>query len=398
MDRAIIHLNVADFAVAVERAMDRRLTGRPVVIARAGAERAAVYDMSEEAFRAGVRKGMTLAQAVRRCRDARILPPHPERYEQAMRALLQRALPCSPRIEAGENDGHLFIDATGTGRLLGPAMDVAWRLRREIRTHLGLAPIWSVAPNKLTAKVATRLVKPEGEYIVAAGEEQPFLAPLRLELIPGIERDDLSRLREFNLTRARDVAALRLEELRVPFGSRAMFLYETVRGIDPSPVLAVGEKPPAVAASHVFATDTNDTDTLLAALYQRVEEVGSELRRRRRAAQRVAVVLDYSDGARCIRQAAARPATANDISLFETARKALFLAWARRVRIRHLRLVCDRLVFPPAQLALFGDDRQQAEKHDRLIGAMDAVRYRFGGNALQVGRTSAAQEEFSSQR
>jgi DNA polymerase-4 len=177
MDRAIIHLNVADFAVAVERAMDRRLCGRPVVIAPEGAERAAVYDMSEEAFQAGVRKGMALARAARRCRDACVLPPHPERYEQAMRALLQRALPFSPRIEAGENDGHLFIDATGTGRLLGPPMDVAWRLRREIRTHLGFAPIWSVAPNKLVAKVATRLVKPEGEYIVAAGEEQPFLAP-----------------------------------------------------------------------------------------------------------------------------------------------------------------------------------------------------------------------------
>ena len=390
MDRAIIHLNVADFAVAVERAIDRRLDGRPMVIAPHGAARAAVYDMSEEAYQAGVRKGMALARAARLCRDACILPPHPERYEQAMRALLQRALPFSPHIEAGENDGHLFIDATGTGRLLGPPMDVAWRLRREIRTHLGLAPIWSVAPNKLVAKVATRLVKPEGEYIVAAGEEQPFLAPLRLELIPGIERDDLTRLREFNLTQANDVAALRLEELQVPFGSRAMFLYEIVRGIDLSPVLAVGEKPPAVAADHAFATDTTDADTLLAALYRRVEQVGSELRRRRRAARRVAVVLDYSDGARCIRQAAARPATANDILLFETARQALFLAWTRRVRVRHLRLVCDRLVFPPAQLALFGDDRQQAEKRDRLIGTLDAVRHRFGGGALQVGRTLMA--------
>lgn len=390
MDRAIIHLNVADFAVAVERAMDRRLAGRPVIIAPAAAARAAVYDMSEEAFRAGVRKGMPLARAARLCRDARVLPPHPERYEQAMRALRQCALPCSPRIEAGEIDGHLFIDATGTGRLLGPPMDVAWRLRREIRTHLGLTPIWSVAPNKLVAKVATRLVKPEGEYIVAAGEEQPFLAPLRLELIPGIERDDLTRLREFNLTRTHDVAALRLEELQVPFGSRALFLYETVRGIDPSPVLAIGEKPPAVASGHAFATDTNDTDVLLAALYRLIEQAGGELRRRRRAARRVAVVLDYSDGVRCIRQAAARPATANDITLFAAARQALFLAWARRVRVRHLRLVCDRLVFPPSQLALFGDDRQQTEKRDRLIGAVDAVRHRFGGGALQVGRTLAA--------
>jgi DNA polymerase-4 len=346
--------------------------------------------MSEEAYRAGVRKGMALSRAARLCRDARVLPPRPERYEQAMRALLQRALPYSPQIEAGDGDGHLFIDATGTGRLLGPPMDVAWRLRREIRSEHGLVPIWSVAPNKLVAKVATRLVKPEGEYIVAAGEESAFLAPLGLEVIPGIEREDLLRLREFNLTRAHEVAALRLEELRVPFGSRAMFLYETVRGIDVSPVLAVGEKPPAVAFGTVFATDTNDADALLAALYRLIEPAGAELRRRRRAAQRVAVVLDHSDGVRCIRSTAARPATANDITLFETARRALFLAWSRRVRVRHLRLVCDRLVFPPAQLALFGEERRPAEKRERLIGALDAVRRRFGRDALHVGRTLAA--------
>ena len=100
-----------------------------------------------------------------------------------------------------------------------------------------------------------------------------------------------------------------------------------------------------------------------------MEQVGGELRRRRRAARRVAVVLDYSDGVRCIRQAAARPATANDITLFETARQALFLAWARRVRVRHLRLVCDRLVFPPAQLALFRRGDRQRPKNATVSSA-----------------------------
>jgi DNA polymerase-4 len=387
MDRSIIHLNVADFAVAVERAFDRRLVDRPVVIAPQGAARAVVYDMSEEAYRTGVRKGMALGRAVRLCRDACVLSPHPERYEQAMAGLLQCALPYSPRIEAGAIDGHLFIDATGTGRLFGPPMDVAWRLRRKIRAGLCLAPIWSVAPNKLTAKVATRLVKPEGEYIVAAGEEQAFLAPLGLELIPGIEREDLLRLREFNLTRVHEVAALPLEELQVPFGKRAMGLYEAVRGIDPSPVLAAGEKSPTIPVGHTFAPDTNDSDALLAALYRLVERAGGELRRRRRAAERVGVTLDYSDGARCIRSIAARPATANDFALFAIARRALLFAWTRRVRIRHLQLVCDRLVFPPAQMALFGGDRKQSEKDERLIGAIDAVRRRFGDDAIYTGRT-----------
>ena len=206
---------------------------RPVIIAPAGTARTAVYDMSEEAFQAGVRKGMALDRALRRCRDACILPPRPDRYEQAMQDLFARTLPYSPRIEAGEHDGHLFIDASGTSRLFGPPVDVAWRLQRQIRADLGLAPIWSVAPNKLVAKVATRLVKPEGEYIVAAGEEQPFLAPLPLGLVPGIEREDLARLREFNLASAGEVAALRVEELQVPFGKRAVLVYEAVRGIDP---------------------------------------------------------------------------------------------------------------------------------------------------------------------
>jgi len=390
MDRSIIHLNVADFAVAVERVIDRRLAGRPVVVAPPGAARAAVYDMSEEAYRAGVRKGMPLSRAARLCRDACVLPPRPERYAQAMHALLQRALPYSPRIEAGEVDGHLFIDATGTGRLFGRPKDLAARLYREVRASLDLVPVWSVAPNKLVAKVATRLVKPEGECIVAAGEEQAFLAPLGLELIPGIERDDLVQLREFNLTRAHEVAALRLEELQVPFGRRAMLFYEAVRGIDSSPVLAVGETPPTVAAGHAFATDTNDAGALLSALYRLAEHAGHELRRRRRTAQRVAVALDHSDGVHHVRQSAVRPASANDRVLFMAARTTLFLAWTRRVRVRHLRLVCDRLAFPPAQLALFDAEQHDAEKRDRLIGAIDVVRRRFGWEAVTVGRTTSA--------
>ena len=292
MTRSIIHLNVADFAVAVERAVDPRLNQRPVVIAPEGAARAAVYDMSNEAYLAGIRKGMALRRAVRRCKDARILPPHPDRYEQAMRDVLKRALPYSPLIETGEDDGHLFMDATGTGRLFGPPRDVAWRLRRQIKSELGLDPIWSVAPNKLVAKVATRLVKPDGEYLVAPGDEEALLAPLPVSLVPGIEYADRLRLREFNLTHAFQVSALSLEQLEIPFAARALLLYEAVRGIDPSPVLPVGQKPPKIIVGHEFGTDTNDARTLEAVRYSLVEQAGSRLRRRRRATRRIAIILD----------------------------------------------------------------------------------------------------------
>ena len=77
MERAIIHINVADFAVAVERVVDSRLRERPVIIAPEGALRATVYDMSEEAYQAGVHKDMPLRRALRRCPDAVVLPPRP---------------------------------------------------------------------------------------------------------------------------------------------------------------------------------------------------------------------------------------------------------------------------------------------------------------------------------
>ena len=390
MERHVIHLNVADFAVAVERALDRRLQGRPVIVAPEGVSRATVYDMSEEAYQAGVRKGMALRRAMRLCADVRLLPPHPARYEQAMQTLIRQALPYSPLIEPGEADGHLFVDVTGTGRLFGPPADVAWRLRRRARRELGLKPVWAVAPNKLVAKVATRLVKPDGESIVSAGEEGRFLAPVPLHLVPGIERRDLVRLADFNFRRAGQVAALGPQALEVPFGRRAIDLYEAVRGIDRSPVRSVGQHPPRVVREHAFDEDAQAVSVVEGALYALVENAGRRLRQRCLATRRVAVVLDFSDGRRCARQRTVRPASANDMALFEQARATLDSAWRRRVRIRHLRLVCDRLVFPPVQQDLFPTDAARRERHARLVAALDGIRERFGTEAIQFGRTTAS--------
>ena len=86
----------------------------------------------------------------------------------------------------------------------------------------------------------------------------------------------------------------------------------------------------------------------------------------------------------------AKPATANDLTLFELARRTLLLAWTRRVRIRHVRLICDRLTFPPAQLELFATAPKENKKRDNFVIAIDCIRRRFGHNAIQVGRTMAA--------
>ncbi len=390
MERAIVHLNIADFAVAVERTLDSRLRGRPVIIAPAGEARATVYDMSEEAYGAGVRKGQPLPRALRACRDAELLTPHPERYEHAMRAFLNCILPYSPRIEATGVQGHVFVDTTGTERLFGTAMDIAWRIRKTARAELNLNPIWTVAPNKLVAKVASRMVKPVGECLVEAGDEAAFLAPLPVHLLPGLEAEDLARLREYRLGTIGDAARWTLPQLALLFGTRARHLSEAFRGLDASPVLHVGEQPPTVAGDHAFGEDTNDVAQVLAALQLLAEHAGHALREQGQMTQRVGVVLDYSDGVRVVRQAAPPNPTSNDFTLFDHARRALDLAWTRRVRLRHLRVLCDRLCFPPAQLDLFGESTPDETRRAGLVAAMDRIRGRFGSDAIHLGRSLAA--------
>jgi len=332
---------------------------------------------------------MALRRAVRLCRRAHVLPPHPDRYERAMADLLRRTLPYSPLIEPGEQDGHLFVDVTGTSRLFGPPVDVAWRLRRQARRELGLDPIWSLAANKLVAKVASRLVKPLGEYIVTPGDEKAFLAPLPIWLIPGIEGPDLNRLRQLNLTRVHQVTGLGPAHLEVVLGPRAACVTRALHGNDTSPVLPVGQQPPRVVLEHTFGTDTHLPAAIEAVLYGLVEEAGRRLRRQGRVARRMGIRVNYSDGRGCARQVSVQPATANDPALFPFARRALYLAWHRRVRIRHLRLVCDRLVYPPAQLPLFAAERRSAVRQARLVAVMDSVRDRFGRQAVQTGRALA---------
>jgi DNA polymerase-4 len=210
---------------------------------------------------------------------------------------------------------------------------------------------------------------------------------LPIYLVPGIEKEDLNCFREFNLTRTGHVANLSMGQLYIMFGNRGHSFYNVVRGIDPSPVLPVGQEHPMVSVDHTFGNDTNTTAFVEGALYRLAEKAGIDLRRRRLTAKRIRIVLDYSDGRRMTRQATANPATANDFRLFAVAKTALERAWKRRVRIRHLRLICHRLTYPPAQMALFSEHEQEKRKNDNLIFAIDTIRNRFGFDAIRMGKT-----------
>ncbi len=387
-ERAIIHLNVTDFAVAVERIQDTALKKVPIIVAPAQAARALVYDMSEEAYQDGVRKGMRLNLARKYCRQAQIIDPQPALYRRAMAALVKRVVCYTPLVEQGEEDGHLFMDVTGTHRLFGPAPDIAWRLRKQLLEDLGLDPVWSLASNKLVSKVASRMVRPFGEYIVGTGEEQLFLAPLPVSMLPGLKPEELRVLADFNLRRIGQLAQLSRKQLQVPFQKRSTYLYDASRGRDRTAVLSGRTGSVQIAREHVFAEDTCMYNEIQSVLTMFIHEIGRSLRRKGMLGRRIGVCLTYSDGKSTIRQATEKGGSDNDFLLRGLALTALDRAWQRRVRIRRFALICDRLVPRSRQRTLFVMQSSREQQQGKIIDAMDTVCDRFGKGSIYLGTAS----------
>lgn len=386
MKRKIIHLNVANFSVAVERLVDSSLRTRPLIIAPQ-VPRAMVYDMSEEAYQDGVRKDMPLSQAHKRCRRAVILPPTPERYEKAIQGCIRHALPFTPQVERATGSGHLYLDVTGTYRLFGPPPDIGRRIRKTLRRDLGLNPIWSVGSNKLIAKVASRIVKPAGEYVVAAGEERDFLAPLPLPLLPSVDPKTVLRLREVGIRSIAQATALSLQDLSLLCGQRTELLYHSLRGVDHTPVHSSAiEKRNRFFFQHHCVPDSNREEIIRPAVLDLARQAAYALRKQQLGCRRITVSLMYSDGVCASRRVTnGKTLISHDQELEQLAITALFRCWRRRVLVRTVELYCSLVAHPVHQLSLLDHINKKQQKQNELSRAVDVLHERFGTAALTRG-------------
>lgn len=392
-DRAIIHLNIADFAAGVETCLRPGLQGHPFIIAPMGAPRARVFDMNELAFKEGIRKGMLLSRARKTAPGIQVLPPRFNQYERAMKAVIKQATAISPQMESGQRDGHLFLDITGTSRLYGPPPDVAFRLRKAIRKDQGLDPIWTLATNRLVAKVASRVVKPLGEYIVGPGEEASFLAPLPISILPGLTREEQELMSRFNLVSIDQARGLTPAQLAVPFNKRALHIHHLLQGIDPSPGIRSGSENSNPRAEHEFPNDTNDKGEIKAVLAVLAAELSRPLVQNREIAGEIGITLSYSDGIQ--HRNTMTSAAVDEIQLLAQAWDLLLATWTRRVRIRHMALSCDPKPRPLEQSCLFTENRTERpaptgmetrrKNSGKIALAMESIRERFGTLAVQTG-------------
>src|SRR5207248_2565473 len=165
----ILHADVDAFYASVEQRDDPRLRRRPVIVG-AGVVLAASY----EAKSCGVRTAMGGALARRLCPEAVVIAPRMSAYSEASKALHRVFEDTSPLVE-GLSIDEAFLDVRGLERSFGTPVEIAVRLRSEVRDRVGLPITVGIARTKFLAKVASGRAKPDGLLVVPPERELAFL-------------------------------------------------------------------------------------------------------------------------------------------------------------------------------------------------------------------------------
>ena len=386
--RDILHLSIPAYAVAVARVVDASLRERPVAIAPGSSERSLLHCLSTEAAAEGVLAGMSIRQAKRRCPALIVLPPDPSLLSRANRALQKVVAAYSPLIEPPTN-GRLFLDLTGSQRLLGPGRDVAMRLEKELENRLRLTGTLGVAGNKLIARIAAGCLERPGVCDVLRGAERSFIAPLPVAVLPGVGsvREKIL-LQDLNLHQVQELAALTLPQLRLAFGPFAPLVQQRAQGEDSSPVIPP-KRTPEISAEGFLCREENDDNLLLAELCRLVESCGLRLRQLQRGASELCLSIHYADGVQHNKSLALPVPQNHDLLLYAAVEKLFRAACTRRTRIKGFKLTCRKLGWPTQQVDLFTTSGPTPHQHS-LQQTIDQLRQKYGMQVVKRGHTLVA--------
>jgi len=382
----IIHIDVPDFCIAVERVLEPRLQDRPMIVAVETAQRSLVYAVSQEARRCGIYRGQTLYEATKRCRHLEILPPNAQLYWRATHAMMSILQHFTPVFEP-VRFGHAYMDMTGCGKLFGSIKDAAAKAQQDICRQLRLETTVGIAGNKLVSKVATDVLAAHGErlglYGVKHGDERSFLAPLSIGYL-GMKRKVRDELLDLNIRLNGELAAAPVEPLQMILGRLGAVLHQRARGIDPRPVQPP-KRAPEIVESYQLDEDTNDYYALRSIMYGLLAAASQQLRELCLRTAKLSLSVQYSDYKTNTCEKRIIPLD-TEIELTPELDSLFDQLLNRRIRVRKLTLKLGTLCAAPRQLSLFQQDvdpRIQA-----VTSAMDKIRRRFGDRAIRFGRAA----------
>jgi DNA polymerase-4 len=389
--RTILHADLDAFYASVEVLDNPTLRGKPVIVGGDPNARGVVSAASYEARRFGVHSAMPLRTAARLCPQGVFLPGRLDRYRELSRQVMRIFASFTPLVEPISLD-EAFLDVTGSAAAFGSGETIARRIKERVLAEVGLVVSVGVATNKLCAKVASDLRKPDGLVVVPPGEEAAFLAPLPVSRLWGVGPQSRATLADYGVQTIGQLAALSEPTLRRRFGIHGPELARRASGMDPSRVFS-GQAPKSVGHELTFDTDVTDPARLEATLLDLAESVASRLRRHDLAAGAVQLKLRYEGFDTITRQAPLDHHTRESEPIYYVGVALLRKARATDRAVRLIGLTAINLT-DAQQLTLF----DAPARADRLTQSIDAVRERFGEEAITrarlVGRRDRRRPDF----
>jgi DNA polymerase-4 len=380
-EATILHADLDSFYASVEQRDDPELRGRPVIVG-GGVVLAASY----EAKAYGVRTAMGGAQARRLCPQAVVVPPRMSAYSRASEGVFEVFRDTTPLVEAISVD-EAFLDVSGLRRVSGTPVQIAARLRTEVRDRVGLAITVGIARTKFLAKVASQEAKPDGLLLVPPGREIAFLHPLPVRRLWGVGAVTADKLRAHGIETVADVAELSESMLAsMVGGAMGRQLYALSRNIDRRRV-TTGVRRRSVGAQRALGRAGNsmsaaEVDAVVIGL---IDRIAGRMRAARRTGRTVTLRLRFNDFGRVTRSHTLPWATCSTQALLGTARQ-LVAAAAPLISDRGLTLV---------GFAVSEIDRDGAEQLMLALttgaepavvdAAVDSVHRRYGRSALTRG-------------
>jgi DNA polymerase IV len=377
--RWILHVDMDAFYASVEQRDDPALRGKPVIVGGTGG-RGVVAAASYEVRRFGVHSAMPVREALRRCPHAICVPPRISHYADESRRIFAVFHEFTPLVQGLSLD-EAFLDVTGSIAAFGPAEQIAREIKRRVRERTELTASVGVAPNKLVAKIASDLKKPDGLVIVLPHEIEALLDPLPIRRLFGLGARTAPRVEALGIHTLGELRRASPARLRPVFGRHAERVIERAAGIDERPVTPdVEEK--QISAEETFEIDVTDHAKLAAEIVRLADRTCARLRANELAAGCVTVKIRRGDFTTCTRQRHFEPPT-QETRVVTAIALDLLRAWLveqPRAALRLLGVGVSELK-PALQMDLF--TAAETGRNRQLDAAVDRIREKFGKVALK---------------
>lgn len=390
-ERTILHVDMDAFYASIEQRDDPSLRGRPVVVG-GGENRGVVAAASYEVRRFGVRSAMPMAEAQRRCPDLVRVRPRMRHYQAVSREIFAIFRDFTPVVEGLSLD-EAFLDVSASAKLFGDGERIGRAIKARILEQTSLTASVGVAANKLVAKIASDLDKPDGLVVVPPADHERRLDPLPVGVIPGIGPQTRRKLDALGIVTVGDLRRAPARDLEAVFGRYAARTRDRAAGIDHRPVVAE-RREKSISAEETFDTDLDSAAEIDRELLRLTERTAGRLRRAALAAGTLVVKIREPDFTTVTRQRRLAPPSAATERLYAVARDIVrdWRADTGGARIRLLGVGAAALC-PAGQRDLFDDlPRESAAPSDKAIDrTIDDIRQRFGDGSVARARTLGGQ-------